>query len=184
MSSAQERAILTSTLACLIKSLTNKRTTVELRNESFVTGKVGNIGLLNFADTKPGFTQIVHSDGFMNISMEDVLFTDALGQKSKFDSFFVQNRLVRYDTCVFVIESFKSLPDRYVQIPKHVNIQQSLEEVCQPQGGRGRGRGRGEVSRGRMKILGEREQRRQEDLKNALKMKEEWKMEKERREKQ
>ena len=35
-----------------------------------------------------------------------------------------------------------------------------------------------------MKILGEREQRRQEDLKNALKMKEEWKMEKERREKQ
>ena len=95
MSSAQERAILTSTLACLIKSLTNKRTTVELRNESFVTGKVENIGLLNFADTKPGFTQIVHSDGFMNISMEDVLFTDALGQKSKFDSFFVQNRLVR-----------------------------------------------------------------------------------------
>jgi len=149
MSSAQERAILTSTLACLIKSLTNKRTTVELRNESFVTGK------------------IVHSDGFMNISMEDVLFTDALGQKSKFDSFFVQNRLVRY-----------------VQIPKHVNIQQSLEDVCKPQGGRGRGRGRGEVSRGRMKILGEREQRRQEDLKNALKMKEEWKMEKERREKQ
>jgi len=149
MSSAQERAILTSTLACLIKSLTNKRTTVELRNESYVTGK------------------IVHSDGFMNISMEDVLFTDALGQKSKFDSFFVQNRLVRY-----------------VQIPKHVNIQQSLEEVCKPQGGRGRGRGRGEVSRGRMKILGERELRRQEDLKNALKMKEEWKMEKERREKQ
>ena len=31
----------------------------------------------------------------MNITMEDVLFTDALGQKSKFDSFFVQNRLVR-----------------------------------------------------------------------------------------
>ena len=120
----------------------------------------------------------------MNISMEDVLFTDALGQKSKFDSFFVQNRLVRYETCVFVIESCKSLPYRYLQIPKHVNIQQSLEEVCKPQGGRGRGRGRGEVSRGRMKILGERELRRQEDLKNALKMKEEWKMEKERREKQ
>ena len=119
----------------------------------------------------------------MNISMEDVLFTDALGQKSKFDSFFVQNRLVRYDTCVFVIDSnASSRYFRYVQIPKHINIQQSLEEACKPQG-RGRGRGRGEVSRGRMKILGEREQRRQEDLKNALKMKEEWKLEKERREK-
>ena len=35
-----------------------------------------------------------------------------------------------------------------------------------------------------MKILGEREQRRQEDLRNALKMKEEWRAEKERREKQ
>ena len=42
MSSAQERAILNSTLACLIKALANKRTTVELRNESFVTGKVCN----------------------------------------------------------------------------------------------------------------------------------------------
>ena len=46
----------------------------------------------------------MHSDGFMNISMEDVLFTDALGQKSKFDSFFVQNRLVRYvDTILLVV---------------------------------------------------------------------------------
>ena len=44
MSSAQERAILNSTLACLIKALTNKRTTVELRNESFVTGKVRSTG--------------------------------------------------------------------------------------------------------------------------------------------
>ena len=64
--------------------------------------------------------QIVHSDGFMNIMMENVLFTDAMGRKSKFESFFVQNRLVRY-----------------VQIPQHVNIQQSLEEAVQPLG-RGR----------------------------------------------
>ena len=42
----------------------------------------------------------------------------------------------------------------------------------------GRGRGRGEVSRGRMKIMGEREQRRQEDIRNALKMREEWQREK------
>ena len=40
MTAAQERAILNSTLACLVKSLINKKTTVELRNESFVTGKV------------------------------------------------------------------------------------------------------------------------------------------------
>ena len=47
-----------------------------------------------------------------------------------------------------------------------------------PSSGGGRGRGRGEISKGRLKILGEREQRRQEDLKNALKMKEEWQREK------
>ena len=40
------------------------------------------------------------------------------------------------------------------------------------------GEGRGEVSRGRMKIMGEREQRRQEDIRNALKMREEWQREK------
>ena len=66
---------------------------------------------------------------------------------------------------------------RYVQVPKHVNIEESLNAASQPQG-RGRGRGRGEISKGRLKILGEREQRRQEDLKNALKMKEEWQREK------
>lgn len=77
MASAQEKAMMSTTLACLLPSLRNKRTTVELRNESFVTGRV------------------VQTDGFMNITMEEVTFTDALGNKSKFESFFVQNRLVR-----------------------------------------------------------------------------------------
>ena len=40
MSRGQEKATLNSTLACLLRTLHNKRTTVELRNESFVTGKV------------------------------------------------------------------------------------------------------------------------------------------------
>jgi len=160
MSRCQEKAILNSTLACLVKTLQNKRTTVELRNESFVTGK------------------IVQSDGFMNITMEDVLFTDAHGNKAKFDSFFVQNRLIRF-----------------VQIPKHLDIKKELKTYTEGLGaGRGRGRGikqcldiktqrnhegRGEISRGRLKILEGRELRRQEDIANALKMKEEWKREKE-----
>ena len=41
MSRGQEAAMLNSTLACLVKMCQNKRTTVELRNESFVTGRVG-----------------------------------------------------------------------------------------------------------------------------------------------
>ena len=39
--------------------------------------------------------QVVQTDGFMNITMAEVTFTDALGNKSKFDSFFVQSRLIR-----------------------------------------------------------------------------------------
>ena len=77
MASAQEKAMMGTTLACLLPSLRNKRTTVELRNESFVTGRV------------------VQTDGFMNITMEDVTFTDALGNKTKFECFFVQSRLIR-----------------------------------------------------------------------------------------
>ena len=68
---------------------------------------------------------------------------------------------------------------RFVQIPSSVDIKQALESFATSMGrGRGRGRGRGKIDRGRMKILEEREQRRQEDLKNALKMREEWRREK------
>ena len=60
-----------------ILNLRNKRTTVELRNEGYVSGK------------------IVEGDGFMNITMEDVTFTDPRGARLHFDTFFVQNRLIR-----------------------------------------------------------------------------------------
>ena len=50
---------------------------MELRNEGFVSGK------------------IVEGDGFMNITMEDVTFTDPRGTRQHFESFFVQNRLIR-----------------------------------------------------------------------------------------
>ena len=44
--------------------------------------------------------------------------------------------------------------------------------------------GRGDISKGRLKILEGREQRRQEDIRNALKMKEQWELEKEQKMKQ
>ena len=46
-------------------------------------------------DEVPECYQVVQTDGFMNITMAEVTFTDALGNKSKFDSFFVQSRLIR-----------------------------------------------------------------------------------------
>ena len=44
--------MMATTLACLLPAVRNKRTTVELRNESFATGRV------------------VVVDGFMNITMD------------------------------------------------------------------------------------------------------------------
>jgi len=139
-----------SSLSCILPALRNKRTTVELRNEGFVSGK------------------IVEGDGFMNITMEDVTFTDPWGARLQFESFFIQNRLIRY-----------------IQVPQSIDLRNAFESAQSLQGGRGRGRGRGrgEVSRHRAKILDAREQRRAEDLKNALKFKEEWKRDREEKEK-
>ena len=77
---------------------------------------------------------------------------------------------------------------RYIQVPQSVDLRNAFVSAQSVQGARGRsrGRGRGEVSTHRAKILDAREQRRAEDLKNALKFKEEWKRdreEKDRREK-
>ena len=118
----------------------------------------------------------------MNITMEEVVFTDARGAKVNFDSFFVQNRLIRWRTSL----TWSPGLSRYIQIPASVDLREALAAASQPRG-RGRGRGRGEVSRHRAKILEARDARRKEDLKNALKFKEEWRRdreEKERREKQ
>ena len=87
--------MMSTTLACLLPSLRNKRTTVELRNESFVTGRVGKMSNNVHDNEVLGYDQVVQTDGFMNITMAEVTFTDALGNKSKFDSFFVQSRLIR-----------------------------------------------------------------------------------------
>ena len=74
---------------------------------------------------------------------------------------------------------------RYIQVPQSIDLRNAFESAQSLQGGRGRGRGRerGEVSRHRAKILDAREQRRAEDLKNALKFKEEWKRDREEKEK-
>ena len=81
----------------------------------------------------------------MNITLEDVLFTDALGNKTKFDSFFVQNRLIRWvensgeEFTLSICYIY-----RCVQVPKQINIKEELHKYTESlDAGRGRGRGRG-----------------------------------------
>ena len=68
-----------NTLSCVVKLCVGSQTTIELRNDSFVTGKV------------------VAVDGFMNVTLSKVLFCDPCGNRRMFfDEFFLQNRLIRF----------------------------------------------------------------------------------------
>ena len=78
MSKAKEGYLIKNTLSCVVKLCVGREATIELRNDSFVTGYV------------------VAVDGFMNVTLSKVLFCDPCGNRRKFDEFFLQNRLIRY----------------------------------------------------------------------------------------
>ncbi|XP_061176395.1 U7 snRNA-associated Sm-like protein LSm10 [Saccostrea echinata] len=78
MTSEREKYLVRNTLISLLKAVEGKETTVELRNENSVTGKVEDV------------------DGFMNIIMRDVVFRSFRGMSQNFSSFFVQGQNVRY----------------------------------------------------------------------------------------
>lgn len=65
-------------LSGLVKTLEGRYTTIDLQNESVVTGK------------------IVYSDGTMNIDLEDAIFYDARGSETPFTSMFIRARNIRY----------------------------------------------------------------------------------------
>lgn len=65
-------------LSGLIKTLEGRYTTIDLQNESAVTGK------------------IVYSDAMMNIDLEDAMFYDARGGETPFSSMFIRARNIRY----------------------------------------------------------------------------------------
>merc|ERR1711915_134080 len=96
----------------------------------------------------------------MNVTLEDAEMIDPSGAKLNFSSFFVQNRLIRY-----------------VQIPEYLDIRTLLTDQTRALTGqsRGPGIGRGKISKQRQKILDKRENQQQEDIRNALKMREEMK---------
>ncbi|CAG9762180.1 unnamed protein product [Ceutorhynchus assimilis] len=73
----KEKSLLLNTLAGSVKTLENSYTTVDLRNEHCVTGK------------------IVKVDGYMNLEMEDVVFYDMRGAQKCLATFYVCGRNIR-----------------------------------------------------------------------------------------
>ncbi|XP_043484766.1 U7 snRNA-associated Sm-like protein LSm10 [Leptopilina heterotoma] len=76
--SAREKFNFYNTLAVLLKAVEGHKTTIDLRNESYITGIVN------------------HADGYMNVEMKDCIFTDSRGDSFKFEMFFVQARNIRF----------------------------------------------------------------------------------------
>lgn len=123
MSTAKEKFLKINTLACLVEQCVGHITTIELRNEAYVSGKVSQV------------------DGFMNVTLEKVRFTDPSGHRRKFDFFFVQKRLIRG-----------------VQIPSRIDLRQALKLAVQP-----KFRPKIELSKNRQHILKKRRERQLED---------------------
>jgi len=76
--STRERFKYENTLVCLLQALSGRKTTVELRNETAVEGK------------------IVHVDGFMNTEMSRVVVTNRFGKRQSFDRFHIHGKRIRF----------------------------------------------------------------------------------------
>lgn len=67
-----------NSLLCILKALEGKCTTIDLQNESCITGKISTV------------------DSFMNVQLEKVIYHDSTGPKYTFETFFIKSRNIRY----------------------------------------------------------------------------------------
>ncbi|XP_069695314.1 U7 snRNA-associated Sm-like protein LSm10 [Periplaneta americana] len=95
--SRKEKHFMYNGLVCLVQGLEGKYTTVDLRNESSVTGKIEQV------------------DGFMNIVMTEAVFIDAREREYPFDSFFIHARNIRY---VHIPDKIQIVPTIKSQLKK------------------------------------------------------------------
>ncbi|XP_062889768.1 U7 snRNA-associated Sm-like protein LSm10 [Mobula hypostoma] len=109
--SIKERTIAENSLIILLQGIHGHVTTVELRDESSVRGRIINV------------------DAFMNIRLSEVLYTDRGGRSSKLDDFFVTGRNVRY----------VHIPDK-INITDTINSQLQKIHQVRNFGGKDRGR--------------------------------------------
>jgi len=76
--SAKEKAIACNTLICLLQGLIGQRATIELRNESSVTGLILDV------------------DIYMNVSMSEVSYTGTGSGTVNLEAFYVRGKNIRF----------------------------------------------------------------------------------------
>lgn len=131
MTTAKEQFLKHNTLTCIVELCVGHKTTVELRNEAHVSGRV------------------IEVDGFMNVTMKKVIFTDPCGRKKAFDDFFVHSRLIRF-----------------VQIPSYIDLSSGLQDQISKKKSH-KGRGNPPISKQRQSILAKKRKRQMEDSARA-----------------
>ena len=113
MLTAKHKYVVHNTLISLLKGIEGELTTVELRNERKVTGKIDYV------------------DENMNVNMSDTTFIDVMGRKTEFTNFYIQGRNIRYvhiPDHIDVIDTIQGTFDRYKRpkIEKRVPKQRCL----------------------------------------------------------
>ncbi|XP_058455751.1 U7 snRNA-associated Sm-like protein LSm10 [Malaya genurostris] len=98
MTDKKERFHSLNELTGLAQCLINKNILIDLRNETSVAGKITDV------------------DGFMNISMQNVVYFDQLGKQFRIDEFMIYPRYIRY-----------------IHIPNSIEITPVLEEYIKKQ---------------------------------------------------
>lgn len=78
MTSLRDRFKSCNTLVCLLQGMIGQTTTVELRNEDSVLGK------------------IVKVDGIMNMDIENAVYKSVSGKESRFEQFYIQGKNIRF----------------------------------------------------------------------------------------
>ncbi|KAK7604027.1 hypothetical protein V9T40_004300 [Parthenolecanium corni] len=74
----KERISALNGLGCLVKALVGRELTIDLRNETTLTGTVSEV------------------DGYMNISLENALLEDIDQVRFKYENLYIKGRHIRY----------------------------------------------------------------------------------------
>ncbi|CAH1714208.1 uncharacterized protein LOC114128544 [Aphis gossypii] len=80
-------------LVCVVKSVENQYTTIDLQNETSVYGLVKEV------------------DCDMNVTLCDVTLTDPNGNRYSCDNFFLKSRLIRYVHLSRTVDIFQAMKD-------------------------------------------------------------------------
>lgn len=119
----EEKARTEQSLLCLIHACKGFETTIELRDESSIFGRIENV------------------DGYMNITISNAKFTKINGLIECFEELFIQGRKIRFVHIPDQIDIRQAIKE---QLQLIANTRKRQERKPKNRGrGRARGRGRG-----------------------------------------